>query len=233
MLRNDSPITACDACHADGGLSSLTVNPNAEGHDCDGTSQTAPDDADSAFHAESYTCMICHSVHGAHLAYITHNKDGQQPVGIFPKYHAILKGDPDTADAMFDTTGTLTEWCADCHSANYGLYNQPKTISGTTVYSHTCNGTGPYQHDGPAVSGAPTCSSTCHQPGGLSGQEVAHVDSRNSGPTCHQCHCSNTQYSVWPHAQGGTTSRDLLKNTFGPTGLDGVCLDCHHEDLLP
>jgi len=235
LLRNNSAAEVCDACHATGGLSSLIVSPNAEGHDCDGTTETAPDDSDTAFYTNSYTCLICHSVHGANLAWITRNRDGKTVQGsrTFPTNYAILKGDPDTADSVFDTTGTLTEWCADCHSANYGPYNQAKILNGTTVYSHSCIGTGPHAPSGIAVTTEPNCASTCHKPGGLVEHDVCYLDTTNEGPTCHQCHCSNSGSGVWPHQQGGGTSRDLLKNTFGPTGLDGVCLDCHHQDLLP
>ncbi|MDI6822738.1 MAG: hypothetical protein QMD66_07870, partial [Actinomycetota bacterium] len=113
-------------------------------------------------------------------------------------------------------TGDESQWCSDCHSANYGLHTAAKTVGGATRYGHDCDTAGmSTTADGFAVV----------NPG----------DGVNNGPTCKECH----QSSGYPHSQGGNTSRDMLKDAATlkpPTAndyLDDVCNDCHNTASLP
>ncbi len=126
----------------------------------------------------------------------------------------LLKANPDPGEALYWTgTGDESKWCSDCHSANYGLHTAAKTVGGATRYGHDCSTAGM------TIVGA--------------WPVVNPDDNVNKGPTCRQCH----QSSGYPHSQGGTTSRDMLKDTLGsgipPTQLDDVCNDCHNTVSLP
>jgi len=202
LLRDNTRATACDACHGTGGLSTLIITTNPEGHTM-GYSGTAPDDAGTAWSTTSFGCMDCHSPHDNNTVVLTGKTTSK-----------LLKVDPDPGEALYWTgTGDESEWCSDCHSANYGLHTAAKTVGGATRYGHDCS------TDGMTIVGAwPVVN-----PG----------DNVNKGPTCKQCHLS----SDYPHSQGGTTSRDMLKDTLGSgtpaTLLDDVCNDCHNTATLP
>ncbi|MDI6689784.1 MAG: hypothetical protein QMD66_07875 [Actinomycetota bacterium] len=198
LLRISSKAAECDYCHGSGGITSKIVTTNAEGHTM-GYSGSAPDDAGTAWSTTSFACIDCHSVHNNNTVTLTGYTSSK-----------LLKNDPDPGEALYWTgTGDESQWCSDCHSANYGLHTAAKTVGGATRYGHDCDTAGmSTTADGFAVV----------NPG----------DGVNNGPTCKQCH----QSSGYPHSQGGT-GRDMLKDTFNGTALDDVCNDCHNTASLP
>ncbi|MDI6689785.1 MAG: hypothetical protein QME54_05135 [Actinomycetota bacterium] len=240
LLRDNTRATACDACHGSGGLSAIIITTNEEGHTM-GYTGTAPDDSDPAWSVTSFGCMDCHSPHDNNTVVLTGKETSK-----------LLKADPDPGEALYWTgTGDESQWCSDCHSANYGLHTDVKYMgAGNTVprYGHDCSTAGPHV----------TATYPCGAPDGCHGHpdfpaapgKVSFPDNDypsgmapdgNDGPTCRQCHQTDGIPGVWPHRQGtnpntGTvTSRDMLKNTFDASAdkLDDVCNDCHFTPSLP
>ncbi|MDI6891795.1 MAG: hypothetical protein QMD08_02195 [Actinomycetota bacterium] len=207
LLRASTAATECDYCHKSGTGIITTVSrvdgTTTEGHTMGAyVNTTAPDEVDaSAFKAGSggLKCADCHSVHDNNTVILSGKSSSK-----------LLKNNPDGYGSAFTTTSDESQWCADCHDANYGLHTQSKTVGGATVYGHDCDTAGmSTTADGFAV--------------------VSAADASNKGPTCKQCH----QSSGYPHSQGGATSRDMLKDAFNGTALDDVCNDCHNTVSLP
>jgi len=232
LLRANSAANECDYCHGVGGHTELIIGVGTvpgEGHTM-GYTGTAPDDSDSPitdqpWETDYFACPDCHSPHGNNLATIIKYDNGIPTP--FPNYK-LLKVDPDPYEAKYWVgIGWESEWCSDCHSANYGLHTEAKTVGGEIRYGHDVSGAGPHAtaaypcvacHDGPGI--------------GVAKYDVSYPeDPSNKGPTCKQCH----QSSGYPHSQGGITSRDMLKNAgfSGGRQLDDICNDCHFTPSLP
>jgi len=201
----------CDYCHGSGGHTAVIVTTNGEGHTTDGGAQTAPDDCDPAWSTTAFRCSACHSPHDNDTVVLTDKGSSY-----------LLKADPDPDESLYwdaSVGGDESMWCSDCHSANYGLHDgsdgKVKTVGGETRYGHDSSDTG--WVDTTPADGWPDVS----------------PDGTNNGPTCKQCH----QSGGYPHNQGGTTSRDMLKDSLGSgssaTQLDDVCNDCHFTPSLP
>ncbi len=204
LLRADNVTTECDYCHKTGtgiiSAISRVDGTTAEGHTM-GYSGSALDDSDPAWNTAAFGCKDCHSPHDSNTVILSDKTTSK-----------LLKADPDPGEAKYWTgSGYESEWCSDCHSANYGVLTEPKTVGGETRYGHDCY-VGLDGH-----SGEYECIN-CHVGFGA-----------NPGKECSFCH----QSSGYPHSQSGATSRDLLKNDFDGTNLDDVCNDCHKTENLP
>jgi hypothetical protein len=202
LLRTDSSSTECDYCHGNpsGIISTATkVKGNTtEGHTM-GYSGDAPDDTDTAWNTSGLKCADCHSVHDNNTVQLADLSSTN-----------MLKENPDGEGSAFTSSSYETEWCADCHGANRGLYSSGKTVGGETRYSHDSSDAG--WIDTSPADGWPDES----------------PDATNNGPTCKQCH----QASAFPHDAAGS-SEDLLKDSYGGSSLDDVCNDCHNTASLP
>lgn len=202
LTRADTRWEVCDYCHGDGAGAGTLIVANFEGHTTGRDMQfygRSPDEEDQeTFIVTSnnlFTCLGCHSVHGAtektvRLADLS--KD------------FLLLNNPDGFGTTFTTQNTLSEWCADCHSANLGSNETSRQVMNEWVFSHASS----------AVA--------------VTTYVIGPSDGENYGPSCRQCHTS----SLFPHGQGGT-GRDLLKDSFDGISLDDVCNDCHSETSLP
>lgn len=207
LLRVSASSTECDYCHKNpsGIISTATKvkGDTPEGHTMgSGASQTAPDETDTdAFVADGggLKCADCHSVHDNNTVQLADMSSTN-----------MLKENPDGNGSAFTSSNYQTEWCADCHGANRGLYNMAKTVGGSTVYSHDSSDAG-WVDTTPADSW-PDVS----------------VDGTNNGPTCKECH----QASAFPHDAAGS-SKDLLSDSYDGSSLDSVCTSCHNSASLP
>ncbi len=208
LLRASTAATECDYCHKSNTGIITTVSrvdgTTTEGHTMGAyVNTTAPDEVDaSAFKAGSggLKCADCHSVHG------------NNTVILFGKSSSkLLKNNPDGFGTPFTTTSSESEWCADCHGANYGLHTEPKTVGGATRYGHDCSA------GGMTVVGA--------------WPQVNPADGVNRGPTCKECHAA----TGYPHDATAADAPDLLKDAYRTStyGLDDVCNDCHNTVSLP
>ncbi len=222
LLRADTPGEECAYCHGTGGIITAIQQVDGQttnGHTMNATTAniTAPDDVDATpFVTEDggLKCADCHSVHDNGTVRLAGNVDTK-----------ILKQNPDGSGADFinDVT-TLSEWCADCHDANFGLHNvaidkdgNVKQVGVDLKYGHDSSS------DGVVLIGADLLV----EPG----------DSVNNGPTCNECH-SNTGF---PHDSLNTAQEPegpsaMLRNTYDDAAdehLDEVCMDCHPTGTLP
>lgn len=202
LTRADSRPEVCDYCHGDGAGAGNLVVADYEGHSVSKDMMylgPAPGGEDGDVFVASSTnpflCISCHSVHGDTLL-IVHLSD-------LPSSYLLLNN-PDKMETTYTTSNTLSEWCADCHSAIFGSHEVTRTVGGEPTFSH----------DTSRVS--------------VTTFTIDPRDGINSGPSCQQCHTS----SMFPHGQGGT-GRDMLKDSFDGISLDDVCNDCHSEASLP
>lgn len=202
LTRADTRWEVCDYCHGDGAGAGTLIVSNFEGHTTRIDMQfygRSPSEEDTetfiATKTNPFTCLSCHSVHGATertVKLADQSKD------------FLLLNNPDGFGTTLTTENTLSEWCADCHSANLGSNETSRVVNGKVVFSHASSSTS------------------------VTTFLISPDDGKNYGPSCRQCHAS----SLFPHAQGGT-GRDLLKDSFDGISLDDVCNDCHSETSLP
>lgn len=249
--------TGCDYCHGSGtGSSYNSIYLNTSGHG-PGGSQTAPDDKNPPFSSGDFGCAACHSVHDRNTIGALTNA-ANRPTSNSAR---MLKADPDTLDGDTWTpvgaTVTMSRWCMNCHSANYGTYGQQTTVldggSPTAAYGHGAGATA-----GISIY-APVSNTT-----------VAVVRSNYSTsdintvplPRCNQCHAAGAAAGVgasgWVSGQSGqvpTGGTGINNVNFPHTGyvggfallkssanintapanvrLDDVCNDCHYTPSLP
>ncbi len=222
----------CEYCHgATGAHSTVSFDPSgADGHTMGWEDGRAPDDSDSSpqliFNASNpFRCGACHSPHDNNTVVL----DGESS-------SHLLKADPDPNEDLYWTgSGDMSKWCSDCHSANYGLHTDAKTYDGNSRYGHDCETSSVFDyHQSLSPAQVPTYPCTnCHNDTAVLADIAAPEDGTNRGPTCVMCH----QSSGFPHTQGGSTSRALLKDSMGSgspaTQLDDVCNDCHWTPVLP
>jgi hypothetical protein len=213
LLRANDAATACDYCHGISGVANKRVVLDTEGHGLGGQTGTitAPDDTDPGYSvaATDWGCAKCHSVHGSE----TNTVDLQDVTGT-----KLLFKDPAGDGSPFDSTNYLSEWCGDCHGANFGIHTQPKTVGGETRYGHDVSG--------PGQAGATY--------GDPSSWTVDPADGNNQGPKCKDCHTASggAGTAKFPHSSG-TTTPDMLESGTQSDQLDAVCTACHNTASLP
>lgn len=202
LTRANTVFESCDYCHGDGSGAGTIIVTNFEGHTTGKNAiylGEAPGGIDGhkwySSTSNPLTCLTCHSVHG-NISRVVVLSDLDK--------NYLLVNNPDGTGTPFNSSNTLSEWCADCHPLMFGSNEQPKLINNEPIFSHSSSRT---------VVTTPIIDAD---------------DGRNYGPSCKQCHSS----SLFPHGQGGT-GRDMLKDSFDGISLDNVCNDCHNEDDLP
>jgi hypothetical protein len=221
LLRANNAANECDYCHGIGGHTYKIVNgTTTQGHTMGWDGGRVPDDCDSTPQLEftssyPFRCSACHSPHDNNTVKLAGKPTTR-----------LLKADPDPYEAKYwRGSGDESEWCSDCHSANFGLHtDSTKTFGGNTRYGHDCSSRQAHAGD----PGKYPCAE-CHGPSPGVPKMVNADDGINKGPDCAQCHKS----SGYPHSQGGTTGKDMLKDAYDGSSLDDVCNDCHFTPSLP
>jgi predicted CXXCH cytochrome family protein len=202
LTRANTRSQTCDYCHGDGAGAGTNIVANYEGHTM-GSGMAyfgpAPNGVDGDTYyvtpANPFDCMTCHSVHA--------NPERIVRLADLDKDYLLLRN-PDGTDTTYNSSNTLSQWCADCHPGALASHETTLFVNGQPYFSHDSSAT------------TPTTLA------------VRPYDGINNGPTCRMCHAS----SQFPHGQGGT-GRDMLKDSFDGISLDDVCNDCHAEEALP
>lgn len=219
--------TACQYCHGETGIVTTRrawFDTNGHGLSVDQTGEiVAPDDTTyTAFRAGVWGCIACHSPHAAGV--VTLVDEPMTSSKILRRFPNPFKP---TGSAYYNgTTGTLTitQWCTNCHEANYGLHTAPKGTPQGTRYGHDVSTAG-YVLVGNYARVIPT-------------------DTVNNGPKCKQCHSAKrveSQTSItkgFPHAGGDSWKMLGASSTpvkIEPTKLDDLCASepCHRPTDLP
>lgn len=238
LLRANGRADSCNFCHApSGGGAGVNI---AMGDD--GVSNghhlwwvgTAPDTLQGGAYVtrnDGLACLDCHSVHANPRRMVGDITDSTR--------EKLLLGDPNNNNATGYCAANVTrsEWCADCHGGNIGLYTDQKSIwdgeEFITGYAHDCSAPGTTTGDTIYI----TCDDTTYSP---TARRVKPEDGVNNGPTCRGCHLranvpANNDY--FPHRARDTYV--FLAGVGGPTVdvsatyLDNLCLRCHNYDHLP
>lgn len=248
--------TACQYCHGITGIVGTKngVVLNTSGHGVNNSSDPVIpyDEATPGFSTPlvEWGCGKCHSVHNrntiAGLLYAANT------TAITPK---MLKGRPDMNGTdiysnvdLSNQVVSLSRWCANCHSANFGTYGQSKTVqegaAPTLAYGHDAGtagitqynpGSGTFAWMPPAVGNelyAPRCNQ-CHAAGARRNM-VSAANGWVTGQTGQVDTGSLAQPVYFPHSgYWNTWSYSLLKSQSQSSRLDDVCNDCHYTPSLP
>jgi len=226
--------TACMYCHGPTGITTKKVWFDEQGHglssDTANGDVLAPDDTtDTVFSNQWWGCTTCHNPHNAKTVVLT--GEGFITSKLLKKFPNPKKPN---GTAYYDgtTTLTLTQWCTNCHEANYGLHTDPKTTPIGTRYGHDVS-----------TEGFSTDASGYAQ--------VNPDDGQNKGPRCQQCHTGERAESTqvynppmtqgFPHAGGDSYKMLKPKTSSGTTEpitvttLDNLCATkpCHDVQSLP
>ena len=220
--------TACEYCHGQTGIvpnKRVWIDANGHGLDAEQTGEiVVPDDTTyTAYGNAEWGCVNCHSPHASNLVVLSEEPlAGDQLLRKFPNPNKPTGG------AFYDaTTGTLTltQWCSNCHEANYGLHTDAKTTPQGVRYGHDSSRSG-YELEGGWVKVAPD-------------------DGSNKGPTCQECHTADSAPAGiskgFPHAGGASWKMLKASSSTGTPSpieagkMDKLCASepCHDTTDLP
>ena len=222
LLRSDEASTACEYCHGQAGIvSSKRVWLDEAGH---GTTQTAgflqaPDDTTiTTFPLFRWGCMRCHSVHDSETIILA--GEGYSSSKLLRKRPNPYKVYPLTFYDPEETSESVSQWCSNCHGANFGSHTTTKTVVGEARWGHDVSAVGYKDETAP-----------------IGWVDVDPGDGVNNGPKCSQCHTASGAPAgisqEFPHAGGATES--MLKAGTVKTKLDNFCTGapCHYTPSLP
>ena len=222
LLRANEAADACDYCHGQSGIvDTERVWLDSEGH---GTSQTtgflqAPDDTTlSTFPVSEWGCTSCHSVHDNDTIIL--GGEGFTRSKLLRKEPNASKQYPLTFYDSEDASQSVSQWCTNCHGANFGAYSTTKTVAGESRWGHDVSSAG-YKDE---TSPTPWA-------------DVDSFDGINDGPKCSQCHTSSGAPAgitrKFPHAGG--SGKKMLKAGTELDKLDDFCTGspCHYIPSLP
>lgn len=228
LLRADELSTACQYCHGETGIVDFKrVWLDEAGH---GTTQTAgflqaPDDITvTTFPIIKWGCLRCHSVHNSETIILAGELDSSAtPYSrskLLRKRPNPFKTYPLTTYNPDATSETISQWCSNCHGANYGLHTTTKTVGGESRWGHDVS---------------PGGYKDTTAPFGLA--DIYPGDGLNNGPKCSQCHTASGAPAEiaqkFPHSGGAVES--MLKAGTIKTQLDNFCTGspCHYVPSLP